>query len=175
MSNVDVFARAGGPGRGIIRSTVPSGEEVDVVAALERDLRAEKKDQKESEQSQQLGASGANLPDIFNGKNVPLLQKAKRYAPGDPVTGTNSVLGDFSRLLDQEQDRPTSASGQARNQLLAMSYSTLENRATEPQRIIESQLPYQLAASSYGLGSMEERGYRKARNKNKFADNGIFY
>lgn len=155
--------------------TKASNDEVDIVAALERDLRSEKKQETLNSQSQQLGSSGTQLVD-FPGDNEYLKRKAQLYARVDNVPPpSSSVLGDFSNLLGQTSSRAYPNSGLARNQLMAMSYSTMENKSSESERIVESQLTYQLAASDFGLETKSQRAFKDAKKKSKLGNNSMYY
>ena len=154
---------------------VPEEEEVDIVAALEKELRAEKKDDVKANQSQQLGGSGIELPDA-PGENNYLKQKAERYAMQDNVpqgAGTQSILADFSFLLDMQSMAAEQNSAMASNQTMAMAYSTLSAQSSA-EKIIESQLAYNLSASSFGLGDKERTAYGKAKKKSKFGNNKMY-
>lgn len=168
----------------LMTSTLPSKSNTDIVQALEDDLRSEKKEQLKSNLSQILRSSGTERPDVILNtglevtgeftQNDALLEKAKKYGMVDQVPPPQSrVLGDFSRILGMTNESPQENNGLARNSLLAMSISTLDNSTSEAQRIVESQMTYDLAASSFGMASEEERGYRKASKISKFGDNAL--
>lgn len=156
-------------------STKPAQNQVNIVQALEDDLRSEKKAEIKTDQSQELGSSGAQLPDIIDGTNNYLLNKARRYAVVDNVGSTtqSGVLGDFTRLLQMTSSQNTQNSGLAGNNLIAMAVSTQQNTSSEADRVIESQLTYDLSAASFGLHS-EERQTLKNLKHDKFLDNTVF-
>lgn len=165
----------------LMTNTLPSESNTDVVQALEDDLRSEKKEQTKSQLSQILGSAGTQRPDVILNtglevvgeftQNNELLAKARRYGMVDQVPPPQSrVLGDFSRILGLTNEQPQENNGLARNSLLAMSISTLDNATSEAQRVIESQLTYDLSAASFGMASEEERGFKKATKRSKFAD-----
>ncbi len=150
--------------------TIPDKNQIDVVADLEKDLRSEAKDKQESQQSQELGGSGPILPDIANADNNYLKNKVEKYAKVDPIKPTTSILGDFSNLLGQQSGGVTQDNAIARNQMMAMTYSTLANTASQAERVIESQLSYNLAATSFGMNSLSEKSFKSAMHQNKLLD-----
>ena len=125
-----------------------------------------------TKQSEELGGSGPVLPDIKDGINQPLQRKVEKYAQVDPVKPSVSALGDFSNLLAMQSDEPTQNSGIGQNQMMAMTYSTLFNTASQAERVIESQLTYNLAATggSFGMNSLSEKNFKAALAKNKLLD-----
>lgn len=158
------------PEKELIVTSIPEAKQLDVVADLEKDLRSKQTKDQIDKQSEQLGASGPILPDVVNGENKYLQQKAQKYAPLDPVKPSVSQLGDFNNLLMQMDDEQKQNNAIPRNQLMAMSYSTLFNDASQAERVIESQLTYNLAASSFGMNSLSEKNFRAAQFKNKLLD-----
>ena len=118
-------------------------------------MRSEKKEEVKDMQSQIVGGAGESSPDTGL-PNLALINKVAKYARQDNVpVVSSSVLGDFTRMLDMQSDGPTQDNGIARNQLMAMAYSTLQQKGGiegSSDRIIESQQTYQLQ-SDYGLGS----------------------
>lgn len=158
------------------KTTVPQKEEVDVVAALEKELRSEKKKEVRSLTSQMVGSSGVELPDR-PGQNTYLMRKAAKYAVEDNVKagdGVQSKLGDFSSLLAQENMAAEQNSSFARNQLMAMAFSTIHNKSSPAEKIIESQTAYNLAASSFGLNDLEQKSFKRAQKRNKFRNNQLY-
>jgi hypothetical protein len=161
----------------LAKNTVPVEEDTDIVAALEKDLRSEKKQEVKTEQSQQLGGSGIALPDA-PGENEYLKQKAEKYAMQDdikPGYGTNSCLGDFSFLLDMQSMAAEQNSSFASSQSMAMAFATLASQQSSPQKIVESQTAYNLAASQFGMAGKERKGIQNARKNNKFANNSVYH
>lgn len=153
--------------------TIPDANQIDVVANLEKDLRSEQQERKVVKQSEELGmGTGPVLPDIKDGVNKKLQDKVNKYAKLDPVKPAVSALGDFSNLLAMQADEPTQTSSIAQNQLMAMTYSTMFNTASQAERVIESQLTYNLAATggSFGLNSLSEKNFKDALAKNKLLD-----
>ena len=157
------------------QDNVPDGEEVDIVAALEKELRAEKKAEVKTNQSQQVGGSGVELPDA-PGENEYLKRKAAKYAMQDNVpqgSGTQSTLADFSFLTDMQSMAAEQNSGLAANQTMAMVFATLSAQPTA-EKIVESQFAYNLAASSFGLRDKEKKTFKHAIKKSKFANNATY-
>ncbi len=160
----------------LAKNNVPVEEDTDVVAAIEKDLRAEKKQDVKTDQSQQLGGSGIELPDA-EGENEYLKAKAEKYAMQDNVPegyGVNTPLGDFSFLLDMQSMAAEQNSSIASNQAMAMAFSTLQSKQTSAQKIVESQLAYNLAAAQFGLQDKERAAYGKAKKKSKFGNNSVY-
>jgi len=160
----------------LVRSTEPAKDQVDIVSALEAELRVKKKDEVKDKQSQELNASSSILPDLPGQENTYLKNRVAKYAVEDnwkPGQNRNSVLGDFSAVLDMTSVAPVQNSGMARNQLMSMTFSTL---AQEPpaERIIESQLAYNLAASQMGLESKSKKAFKAAKKYNKLQDNMMY-
>ncbi len=159
------------------KGNVPEQSEVDIVAELEKDLRSEKKATVKTDQSQIVGGSSAVLPDIIDGDNEYLKNKVQRYAMQDnvpPAASTSSMLGDFSRLLAMSSESPIENSGFARNQLMQMQFSTLDNASSQAERIVESQMGYDLAASSFGLNSKSNKSYKHAKKNSKLLNNAFY-
>jgi hypothetical protein len=160
------------------KSNVPDEGETDVVAALEKELRSEKKQEIETKQSQILGSSGLELPDM-PGQNLYLKEKAEKYAMVDNVpegAGTRSSLGDFSFILDMQTMAANQQSSYASNQLMAMAYATLASDAqTGAQKIVESQFAYDLTAATFGLHDREKKAISQAKKSNKMANNAMYY
>lgn len=157
-------------------ATVPAEDETDIVEALEKELRAEKKADVKTSQSQQLGGSGIELPDA-PGQNEYLKAKAEKYAMQDAVpegAGTQSILGDFSFLLDMQSMAAMQNSRLTAGQTTAMAFSTIASKQTSAQKIIESQLAYNLSASSFGLQDKSQKSYNKAVKKSKFGNNRMY-
>lgn len=154
----------------------PAEDEVDIVASLEKELRSEKKAEVNTTQSQCVGSSGIELPDA-PGQNEYLKAKAEKYAMQDdvkPGTGTTSILGDFNFLLDMQSMAAEQNSGLARSQSMAMAYSTMQNTDSSAQKIIESQMAYNLSASSFGLQDKERKSFKSAMKKSKFGNNTMY-
>jgi len=159
----------------VAKLTKPEQEEIDVVADLERELRSEKKEEISTNQSQELGASSSILPDLPGQRNTYLENKVKKYAVFDQVPPpSSSVLGDFSRLIDMQSQAPMQNSGLGRNQMMTMAYSTLQNKTSEAQRIVESQLAYNLSASSFGLEKINKKTYKRARGESRMLTNTMY-
>ncbi len=157
------YSRGIAPVSKLVKNVTPASSEVNIVQALENDLRTEKKTQIKTEQSQILGGSGTVLPDVVDGNNIPLIKKANKYAPVDNVGPPTSVLADFSRLLNQQSPEQNQNAGLATGGLLAMSFSTMANTGPPAERIVESQLTYDLAAASFGLQTEEDKAMKKMK------------
>ncbi len=158
------------------QGTVPDAGEVDIVAALEKELRAEKKEDVKTQQSQHLGGSGLELPDA-PGQNQYLKAKAEKYAMQDNVpegAGTRSVLGDFSFILDMTSMAAEQNSSFASNQTMAMAFSTLANAQSSAEKIVESQFAYNLAASSFGLKERDKKSVSNAKKHNRMGNNSMY-
>ena len=161
----------------LIRSSKPVEQDIDIVSELENELRSEKKSQIQSNQSQELNASSSILPDLPGQDNEYLKKKVAKYAIQDswkPGQNRNSILGDFSKILDMTSLSAIPNSGLARNQLMSMTVSTL-HQAPPAERIIESQLAYNLAAADRGLDTIEKKSYKQGKKRNKLRDNIPYY
>lgn len=155
--------------------TKPEEPEIDVVANLERELRSEKKQEIDNKQSEELGASSMILPDIPGGVNTYLQNKVNKYAVFDNVPPpSSSVLGDFSRLIDMQSEAPMQNSALGRNQMMTMAYSTIANTSSEAQRIVESQMAYNLSAASFGLDRKDKKNAKRAKKDSKFLMHTIY-
>jgi hypothetical protein len=160
----------------LAKNNVPEQKEVDIVSELEKELRAEKKDNVETNQSQQLGGSGAIRPDM-PGDNEYLKAKVAKYAQNDNVRsgmGTRSILADFSTILDMQSHAALQNSSLARNQTMAMAYSTLQAAAPQAERVIESQMSYNLAATTFGLADKSQKSYKRAIKSSKLGNNAMY-
>ena len=185
----------------LFKGTKPQEKDIDVVAALEADLRSDKKQDLNDNNSQQLGGSALISPDTGL-PNTHLLNMAAKYAPGDnvqPSPGIANVQADFSRLLGGMSQYETQNGGAARSNLMAMAVSTLQNGKpnnstsdslkSDAQRIIEAQLNYELASpndryemaskqmhltpNQFNLHNKEKRAYRRALDNPLMANAGI--
>lgn len=157
------------------KQNVPVEEETDIVASLEKDLRAEKKQELKTDQSQHLGGSGLELPDA-PGQNLYLKAKAEKYAMQDPIKpggGSQSVLADFSFILDMQSMAAEQNSSLASGQTMAMAFSTLSAQPSA-NKIVESQMAYNLAAATFGKENNERKGLRNAQKSSKFGNNSMY-
>ncbi len=157
------------------KANVADSSQTDVVAALEKELRSEKKAEVKSQQSQQLGSSGISLPDM-PGQNLYLKEKAEKYAMQDYIPSgaqTQSRLGDFSFILDM-QSMAANTPQLATNQEMAMAFSTLSNEQTAVAKMVESQFAYNLTASTFGMHDREKKAIAKARKSNSMLNNSMY-
>ena len=159
----------------LVANNVADEEQVDIVADLEKELRSEKKQDVLNSNSQIQGSSGKELVDN-NGNNRYLENKVRKFAKQDNIqhTSTQSVLGDFSALLDGMSESQNNNNGFARNQLMAMGYSTIKNTQSQAALIAESSLTYQLAHSQFGLEDRNKKTVKHAKKFPKLANNSVY-
>jgi hypothetical protein len=68
----------------------------------------------------------------------------------------------------------TSNGSFASNQSMAMAFSTLQNAQSSAEKIVESQMSYNLAASSFGLQDRDRKSVANAKRHNKMGNNTMY-